>query len=124
MSQIRATYLYYQALLLGTGMIGVYIWILLTTPIADVIVKLAFFFSALVLVGSVYALAKAKTRPSRTSATVLSGLVGGAHAYMAVILFPEWLFGTFMFFWFFLGLLVAAAAIQWLPETDFETTAE
>jgi len=101
-------------------MIGVYFWILITTTIPDVTIKLIFFFSGLVLVGSVYALAKAKTRPSRTSATVLSGLVGGAHAYMAVILFPEWLFGTFMFFWFFLGMLIAAASIQWLPETDLE----
>ena len=83
-----------------------------------------FFLSALVTAASVYALARAETRKSRTTFTVISGLVGGAHAYMAIILFPEWLFGTFMFFWLVLGLLVAAAAIQWLPETDFHTTAE
>ena len=104
-------------------MIGVYLWILLTTAIPDVLIKVIFFLSGLFLIVSVYALAKATTRPTRTSTTVVSGLIGGAHAYMAVILFPEWLFGTFMFFWLVLGLLVAAAAIHWLPETDFQTTA-
>ena len=120
MSQIRATYLYYQALLLGTGMIGVYFWILITTTIPDVVIKFVFLLSGIAMVGSVYALSKAKTRPSRTSSTVASGLIGGAHAYMAVVLFPEWLFGTFMFFWLFIGLLISAAAIQWLPETDID----
>lgn len=108
----------------GTGMIGVYIYIILTATIPDVILKLAFFLTGLVLIASVYALAKANSRSSRTSLTVISGLFGGAHVYMQFVLFPDLLFGAFLFIWFLLGILLAAAALHWLPETDQETTAE
>jgi len=109
----------------GTGMIGVYFYIILTATIPDVMLKLAFYLSGFVVAGSVYALARAKTRSSRTSLTVISGLVGGAHAFMDITLFSgDWFYGTFLFIWFFLGMLLAAAALHWLPETDFETTAE
>lgn len=108
----------------GTGMIGVYFYIIVTAAIPDVTLKLAFFLSGIVLVGSVYALSKANTRSSRTSLTVISGLVGGAHAFMDIVLFQDWYYGTFLFFWLFLGMLLAAAALHWLPETDSETTAE
>ena len=124
MSLIRGTYLYYQALLFGTGFIGVYFWIILITPMADAMIKVIFFISGLVVAGSVYALARAETRSSRTSLTIISGLVGGAHCYMDIILFPDWFFGMFLFIWFFLGMLLSAAALHWLPETDLETTAE
>lgn len=124
MSLIRGTYLYYQALLFGTMIVGSYFWLILNAPIADAMVKITFFLSGILLVGSVYALSIAKTRPGRTSLTVLSGLVGGAHAYMDIVLYPDWLFGTFLFFWLFFGMLLTAAALHWLPETDLETTAE
>ncbi|TFH11809.1 MAG: hypothetical protein E4H14_00225 [Candidatus Thorarchaeota archaeon] len=124
MSLIRGTYLYYQGLLFGTGFIGVYFWIIITAPMADRMMQFIFFLSALVVAASVYALARAKTRSNRTSLTVISGLVGGAHAYMTITLWPDWFFGMFLFIWFFLGMLLAAAALHWLPETDFETTAE
>jgi hypothetical protein len=124
MSLIRGTYLYYQALLFGTGFIGVYFWIILITPMADSLLKIIFFISGLVLAASVYSLARAETRSGRTSLTIVSGLVGGAHAYMDITLFPDWFFGMFLFFWFFLAMLLSAAALHWLPETDFETTAE
>ena len=104
--------------------VGSYFWLILNAPIADAMIKITFFLSGIVMVGSVYALARAKTRPARTAFTVLSGLVGGAHAYMDVTLYPEWLYGTFLFFWLFFGMLLTAAALHWLPETDFETTAE
>ena len=124
MSLIRGTYLYYQALMFGTGFIGVYFYIILTAPISDVLTKMIFFLSGFTVAATVYALARAKTRSSRTSLTVISGLVGGAHVYMDITLFPDWFFGMFLFIWFFLGMLLAAAALHWLPETDKETTAE
>ena len=125
MSLIRGTYLYYQALLLGTGMIGIYFYIILTATISDPIIYAAFILSGFMTAASVYGLARAPTRSARTSLTIISGLVGGAHAYMDIALFPlDWLFGSLMFIWFFLGLLIAAAALYWLPETDSETTAE
>ncbi|MGY5860466.1 MAG: hypothetical protein RTU63_13935 [Candidatus Thorarchaeota archaeon] len=124
MSLIRGTYLYYQALMFGTGFIGVYFWILLTATMPDALTKIIFILSGIVLAASVYALAMAKTRPRRTSLTVISGLVGGAHVYMDITVFPDWFFGMFLFIWFFLGMLMAAAALHWLPETDLETTAE
>jgi hypothetical protein len=106
-------------------MIGIYFYIILTATIPDPIIYLAFILSGVLLVASVYGLARAQTRSARTSLTIISGLFGGAHAYMDIALFPmDWLFGSFLFIWFFLGLLIAAAALYWLPETDFETTAE
>jgi len=106
------------------GFLGVYFWIILTAAILDAMVKLVFFLSGLILMISTFALAAAKTRSSRTILTILSGLVGGTHAFMDIVLFPNWMYGTLMFFWLLFGLLLACAAIAWLPETDFETTAE
>lgn len=100
------------------GFIGVYFWIIITTPIPDAMIKLAFFASGLGLVISTFVLAGAKTRSSRTILTMTSGLIGGAHAYMDIVLFQDWFYGTFLFFWFGFGLLLACAAIAWLPETD------
>ena len=108
----------------GTGMIGVYFYIILTATIPDDVLKIAFCLSGIVLAAAVYALAKADTRRSRTSLTVITGLVGGAHTFMQFVLFPDFLFGAFLFIWFFLGMLLSAASLQWLPETDLETTAE
>ena len=100
------------------GLLGVYFWIILTATIPDLLIKLAFFLSALTIVVSTFGLARAKTRAGRTSLTMVSGLIGGSHAYMDIILFPDWLYGAFLFFWFGLGLLLSAAALAWLPETD------
>ena len=81
-------------------------------------VKLFFFLSGLVLVLSTIALGQAKTRPGRTGLTIFSGLIGGVHGYMDIVLFPNWLFGTLLFFWIGFGVLLTAAALSWLPETD------
>ena len=106
-------------------MIGIYFYIILTATISDPIIYAAFILSGFMTAASVYGLARAPTRSSRTSLTIISGLCGGAHAYMDIALFPlDWLFGSLMFIWFFIGLLIAGAALYWLPETDFETTAE
>jgi hypothetical protein len=106
-------------------MIGIYFYIILTATIPDLIIRMSFILSGVILAAAVYGLARAKTRSARTSLTIISGLFGGAHAYMDIALFPmDWLFGSFLFIWFFLGMLVAAASLYWLPETDFETTAE
>ncbi len=118
LSLVRTTFLYYLVLLIGMGLIGVYFWIILTASIVDTVIKLAFFLSALTVTVSTFGLARAKTRSSRTLLTAISGLVGGSHAYMDIVLFPDWLYGAFLFFWFGFGLLLAAAALAWLPETD------
>ena len=123
-SLIRGTYLYYQALMFGTGMMGVYFYIILTATIPDVTLKSAFYLTGLILVASVYGLCRTKTRSGRTTLTAISGLFGGAHAFMDFVLFPDFVFGFFLFLWLFLGLLLAGAALFWLPETDHETTAE
>jgi len=108
----------------GTGMIGVYFYIILTATIPNDVLKIAFWLTGVILAASVYALSKADTRGSRTSLTVIAGLIGGAHTFMQFALFPDFLFGTFLFIWFFLGMLLSAASLHWLPETDLETTAE
>jgi hypothetical protein len=118
LSLIRGTFVYYLVLLIGTGFLGVYFWIILTAAIPDVMVKLAFFLSGLILMISTFALAAAKSRSGRTILTILSGLVGGTHAYMDIVLFPDWMYGTLMFFWLLFGLLLSCAAFAWLPETD------
>lgn len=106
-------------------MIAIYFYIILTAVIPDPLIKLVFILSGFLVAASVYGLGNAKTRSARTSLTIISGLSGGAHAYMDIALFPmDWLFGSFLFIWFFLGMLIAAAALFWLPETDLETTAE
>jgi hypothetical protein len=86
--------------------------------------KIMFNLSGIFTVAAVYGLGKASTRASRTSMTIIAGLVGGAHTFMQFALFPDFLQGVFLFFWLFIGLLIGAAALFWLPETDDETTAE
>lgn len=119
MSLFRGTFVYYLVLLIGVGFLGVYFWIILNATILDIMVKLVFFLSGLILMISTFALAAAKTRSGRTILTILSGLVGGSHAYMVIVLFSnDWLYGTLLFFWLLFGLLLACAAFAWLPETD------
>lgn len=118
MSLIRGTFVYYLVLLIGVGFLSIYFWIILTAAIPDIMIKLAFFLSGLILMISTFALTAAKTRSGRTILTILSGLVGGVHAYMDIILFPDWMVGTLLFFWLTFGLLLACAALAWLPETD------
>ncbi|MBN2229133.1 MAG: hypothetical protein JW779_06025 [Candidatus Thorarchaeota archaeon] len=118
MSFIRGTFFYYLVLLIGMGLLGVYFWIILTATISDIAIKLVLFLSGIVTVCSTFALARTKSRPGRVSLTTLSGIIGGVHGFLIITLFPEGLMGALLFFWMACGLLLAFAALAWLPETD------
>ena len=86
--------------------------------IMDVIIKVIFFLTGISLVFSTFALAGAKKRASRMIFTIISGLTGGAHGFLDIVLFQKSFQGALLFSWLTFGLLLAFAALAWLPETD------
>ncbi|TFG33624.1 hypothetical protein EU527_07395 [Candidatus Thorarchaeota archaeon] len=118
MSLIRGTLFYYLVLLIGMGLIGAYFWLIVTADITDRMVKMAFFLTGFCLVLSTFALAGATKRVSRIAFTTISGLSGGIHGYLDIVLFQEGLWGALLFGWIAFGLLLAYAALAWIPETD------
>jgi hypothetical protein len=100
------------------GLLGAYFWMILTATIVDIFIKATFFLTGLIVVLSTFGLAGAKKRSSRVILTTMSGLIGGVHGYLDIVLFPADLWGALLFAWLAFGLLLAFAALAWLPETD------
>jgi len=100
------------------GILGSYFWLILTAIIPDTFIRFTFFLTGLILVISTFALAGAKKRPPRIAFTTISGLSGGVHGYLDIVLFQEGLWGALLFSWMAFGLLLSFAALAWLPETD------
>ena len=118
MSLIRGTFFYYLVLLIGMGLLGAYFWLLLTANISDLIIKASFFLSGIILVFSTFALAGAKKRSFRIIFTTISGLSGGIHGFLDIVLFQEGLWGALLFAWIAFALMLSYAALAWLPEVD------
>ena len=113
----EGTFFYYLALLLGMALLGAYLWNILTTTLAP---QYMFFhwilvMSCILLITTAFGFVAANTRSSRISLTMISGVVGGIHAYLIFVLF-DLIMGIILFAWMALGLLVAFAAFNWIYE--------
>jgi hypothetical protein len=118
-SLIRGTIFYYLGLLLGMAMLGIYFWIILTANVANLLVYIIFLFTGIVATLTTMGLAAAKTRSGRMGLTTLSGLIGGVHAYLDIVLYPietYGFWGALLTFWWLCGLMLAGAAVFWLTE--------
>ncbi|TFG32734.1 hypothetical protein EU527_09385 [Candidatus Thorarchaeota archaeon] len=122
MSLIRGKVFYYLVLFIGMGLIGTYFWLIVSSDIPDRTIKTLLFLSGFSLVLSTFALAGMTKRRSRIIFTIISGLSGGIHGYLDIIIFQENLWGALLFGWISFGLLLAFAALAWLPETDYSTS--
>lgn len=100
------------------GLLGAYFWLILTASIPNLMIKTMFFLTGICLVFSTFALAGAKKKASRIIFTIISGLAGGIHGYLDIVLFQEGLWGAMLFGWIVFGLMLSYAALAWLPETD------
>lgn len=113
----EGTFFYYLALLLGMALLGVYFWNILTVNLApqNMFFHWILIMSGILLIASAFGFAAANTRSSRVSLTMISGILGGVHAFLIFVLF-EILTGIIMFAWMAMGLLTAFAAFNWLQE--------
>jgi uncharacterized membrane protein HdeD (DUF308 family) len=80
----EGTFFYYLALLIGMALLGSYFWTLLNA--STVATNWIFFFLLLMggmfLVVSAFGFASANTRSGRVGLTMLSGILGGIHAFL------------------------------------------
>ena len=106
----------YIGLLLGMGLVGAYFWTILVAPIIDMLAHLLLLLTGFLVVISTLGLAVMKTKPSRVGLTMLSGAVGGVHAYLDLALFTDWFIAIIMFAWIALALLLTFATFSWLLE--------
>ncbi|MFW9893914.1 MAG: hypothetical protein ACFFFO_17045 [Candidatus Thorarchaeota archaeon] len=111
----EGTFFYYLGLLFGMTLVGAYFWLILNHMIANVIFHAILVMSGVFLVASALGFAAAKTRSSRIGLTMLSGIVGGIHAYLIFVLF-DLISGIVLFAWIAFGTLVAFATLSWLQE--------
>ena len=72
-------------------------------------------FSGLFLAIASFGFAAANTRSSRVALTMLTGILGGIHAYLIFTTY-DLIMGIIFFAWMAFGLLVAFAAFTWLHE--------
>lgn len=98
------------------GFLGAYFWVVLTSPIADLILHALIFITGILLIVSSLSIAYAKTRGERILTTVISGAFGGVHGYLDLALYAEGYLGIIMFAWIALGLLLAFASFSWILE--------
>ncbi len=111
----EGTFFYYLGLLVGMTLVGSYLWLILNEAIANVIFHMILFMSGVFLIAAALGFAAAKTRSSRIGLTMLSGIVGGIHAYLIFVLF-DLIAGIILFAWIAFGSLVAFATLSWLQE--------
>jgi len=113
----EGTFFYYLALLIGMALLGAYFWTLINTTIVgvSVILYLTLIMGGILLVGSTFGFASARTRSSRVSLTMLSGILAGIHAFLIFTIF-DLIMGIILFAWMGIGLLIAFAAFSWLHE--------
>ena len=112
----EGTFFYYLGLLVGMALWGAYIWTIMNTPVlASPIMVWILVFSGLFLAISAFGFAAANTRSSRVGLTMLSGILGGIHAYLIFTMY-DLIMGIILFAWMGFGLLVAFAAFNWLHE--------
>ena len=113
----EGTFFYYLALLIGMALVGAYFWYIMTTTI--VVVSIFFYWilvlGGFLLVGTTFGFASANTRSSRVALTMLTGILGGIHAYLIFTMY-DIIMGIILFAWMGFGLLVAFAAFNWLYE--------
>lgn len=111
----RSVFLY-VGLFVGMGFLGAYFLVLLMSPIADTLMRMAFFITGILLVISTLTLAYTKTKTGRISLTMTSGIFGGIHGYLDLALYVEGFMGIVMFAWVALGLLLTFACFSWVLE--------
>ena len=113
----EGTFFYYLALLIGMALLGAYFWTIMNATI--VVVNIIFHFllvlGGMLLVVSAFGFASANTRSSRVGLTMLTGILGGIHAYLVFMMF-DLIMGIVLFAWMAFGLLIAFAAFNWLYE--------
>jgi hypothetical protein len=107
----------YLALLIGMAFLGAYFWLLLTpTIVIQTLWHFLLIVSGILLVASTLALGASTTRSGRTGLTMLTGVFGGVHGYLDLILFNDLFVGVILFAWIAFSLLIAFAAFSWLRE--------
>jgi hypothetical protein len=111
----EGTFFYYLGLLFGMTLIGAYFWLILNVTIVNLLIHMVFIMSGIFLVASALGFAAAETRSSRIGLTMLSGSVGGIHAYLIFVSFDV-IAGIVLFAWIAFGALVAFATLSWLQE--------
>jgi hypothetical protein len=113
----EGTFFYYLALLIGMALLGAYFWTLLNASIfvIDRIFLFLLIMGGMLLVASAFGFASANTRSSRVGLTMLSGILGGIHAFLIFTLF-DLIMGIILFAWMGIGLLIGFAAFSWLHE--------
>jgi hypothetical protein len=113
----EGTFFYYLALLIGMALWGAYMWTIMNTTV--VVVNIIFIwilvFGGLLLAVSAFGFAAANTRSSRIGLTMLTGILGGIHAYLIFTMY-DLIMGIILFAWMAFGLLIAFAAFNWLHE--------
>ncbi|MFX1482887.1 MAG: hypothetical protein ACFFCP_06830 [Promethearchaeota archaeon] len=112
----EGTFFYYLGLLFGMTLVGSYFWLILIEMITNVIFHAILIMSGVFLVASALGFAAAKTRSSRIGLTMISGIVGGIHAYLIFVLFTDLIIAIVLFAWIAFGTLVAFATLSWLQE--------
>jgi hypothetical protein len=113
----EGTFFYYLALLLGMAMLGIYFWAIISVTLASMYLffQWILIMGGILFVGSAFGFISAKTRSSRVSLTMLSGILGGIHSYLIFVLF-DIIVAIILFAWMAIGLLIAFAAFNWLYE--------
>ena len=99
------------------ALLGAYMWIIVSAALAPqyLFFKLVLFMSGILLIASAFGFVAANTRSSRVTLTVVSGVLGGIHAYLIFTLF-EYLTNVILFAVMALGLMIAFAAFNWIYE--------
>ncbi len=113
----EGTFFYYLALLIGMALVGAYFWYIMNTTVlvVSILFRLILVLGGLLLVATAFGFAAAKTRSSRVALTMMTGILGGIHAYLIFTMY-DLIMGIILFAWMAFGLLIAFAAFNWLYE--------
>ena len=111
----EGSFFYYAGLLLGMTLVGSYLWLILNTVITNMLFHAILFFTGIFLVIAALGFATARTRSSRVALTMLTGIVGGVHAFLIFVSY-DLISGIVLFAWVAFGTLLAFAALSWLQE--------
>ena len=112
----EGTFFYYLGLLMGMALLGAYFWFIMNAPVVvNMLFYLILVLGGILLVGSAFGFASANTRSSRVALTMLTGILGGIHAYLVFTIF-DFILAIILFAWMAFGLLIAFAAFNWLFE--------
>lgn len=111
----EGTFFYYLALLIGMVLWGGYIWTIMNVVVLNMFFLWILVFSGIFLAITSFGFVSANTRSSRVALTMMSGILGGIHAYLIFTMYDV-IMGIILFAWMAFGLLVAFAAFNWLYE--------